>query len=62
MCQPDIGGTIGPDVFIGCPEGPAIGRIEHYRAVIAYPRTIVFPIKVSEVETERHQMSCASRG
>jgi hypothetical protein len=39
MCPPDVGATIGPDVFIGCPEGSVIGGIEHCRAVIPYPKT-----------------------
>ena len=34
MRQPDIGGAIGPIVFVGRPEGLAIGRIEYRRAVI----------------------------
>src|SRR5258708_29178869 len=38
MRSPDIGGAIGPDVFIGRPEGLAIGWIEHYCAVITYPK------------------------
>src|SRR3989441_3916253 len=39
MRPPDIAGAIVPDVFIGRPEGPAIGRIEHRCAVITYPET-----------------------
>src|ERR1700730_16147227 len=38
MRSPDIGGAIGPDVFIGRPEGHSIGWIEHYCAVITYPK------------------------
>ena len=43
MRQPDITGervwpAISPDVFIGRPECPAIGRIDHGRAVITYPK------------------------
>src|SRR5260370_1305290 len=41
MRSPDIGGAIGPDVFIGRPEGLAIGWIEHYCAVITYPKRYV---------------------
>ena len=38
MRSPDIVVAIGPDVFIGSPEGQAIGGIEHRCAVIAEPR------------------------
>jgi len=38
MCPPYVEVTIGPDVFIGCPEGSVIGGIEHCRAVIPYPK------------------------
>ena len=41
MCPPYVGATIAPDIFIGCPEGSVIGGIEHCRAVIPYPKTVV---------------------